>query len=71
MVREKSKMKLTLPLNICRDTLAFVILHLMRVSQSPATKMPVHNLAKVFGPTIIGYSSPEPEAMQVISCYSF
>ena len=38
---------------------------MMRVSQSPATKMPVHNLAKVFGPTIVGYSSPEPEAMQV------
>jgi len=50
-----------------RDTLAFVILHLMRVSQSPATKMPVHNLAKVFGPTIIGYSSPEPEAMQMLN----
>jgi hypothetical protein len=27
--------------------------------------MPVHNLAKVFGPTIIGYSSAEPEALQV------
>jgi len=50
-----------------RDTLAFLILHLMRVSQSPATKMPVHNLAKVFGPTIIGYSSPEPEALQMLN----
>jgi len=50
-----------------RDTLAFIVLHLMRVSQSPATKMPVHNLAKVFGPTVIGYSSPEPEAMQMLN----
>lgn len=50
-----------------RDTLAFIILHMMRVSQSPATKMPVHNLAKVFGPTIVGYSSPEPEAMQMLN----
>jgi len=50
-----------------RDTLSFLILHLMRVSQSPATKMPVHNLAKVFGPTIVGYSSPEPEAMQMLN----
>jgi len=50
-----------------RDSLSFMILHLMRVSQSPATKMPVHNLAKVFGPTIVGYSSPEPEAMQMLN----
>lgn len=50
-----------------RDTLSFMILHLMRVSQSPATKMPAHNLAKVFGPTIVGYSSPEPEAMQMLN----
>lgn len=29
-------------------------------SYSDANKMPVGSLAKVFGPTIVGYSSPEP-----------
>merc|ERR1712174_72077 len=37
-----------------------------RVAETPA-KMPVFNLAKVFGPTIVGYSSPEPEAMQMLN----
>ncbi|EZA51336.1 hypothetical protein DMN91_002072 [Ooceraea biroi] len=43
-----------------RDTLAFLILHLQRVSSSPECKMPISNLAKVFGPTLVGYSSQEP-----------
>ena len=30
-----------------RDTLAFLLLHLIRVAETPVTKMPVHNLAKV------------------------
>lgn len=30
-----------------------------RVAQSPVCKMPIRNLAKVFGPTIVGYSSME------------
>lgn len=43
-----------------RDTLAFLMLHLQRVSSSPKCKMPISNLAKVFGPTLVGYSSQEP-----------
>ncbi|XP_076383998.1 rac GTPase-activating protein 1 [Megalopta genalis] len=39
-----------------RDTLAFLTLHLQRVSGSPECKMPIKNLAKVFGPAIVGYS---------------
>lgn len=50
-----------------RDTLAFLLLHLIRVAETPATRMPVQNLAKVFGPTIVGYSSPEPEALQMLN----
>ncbi|KAL0274175.1 UNVERIFIED_CONTAM: hypothetical protein PYX00_006658 [Menopon gallinae] len=42
-----------------RDTLAFMMQHLQRVAQSPVCKMPTKNLAKVFGPTIVGYSSME------------
>lgn len=41
-----------------RDTLAFLILHLQKVSQAPACHMTVYNLATVFGPTVIGYSDP-------------
>ncbi|CAN7939740.1 unnamed protein product, partial [Ixodes hexagonus] len=41
-----------------RDTLAALVLHLQMVSESPETKMPVSNLARVFGPTVVGYSVP-------------
>ncbi|XP_054713015.1 rac GTPase-activating protein 1-like [Uloborus diversus] len=40
-----------------RDTLAFLVLHLQRVAETAETKMPVENLARIFGPTIVGYSS--------------
>lgn len=50
-----------------RDTLAFLILHLQRVSGSPDCKMPISNLAKVFGPTLVGYSSQEPTATSMLS----
>ncbi|XP_056648608.1 rac GTPase-activating protein 1-like [Diorhabda sublineata] len=49
-----------------RDTLAFVILHLQKVAQSPDCKMPADNLSKVFGPTIVGYSSNHPEHNKLI-----
>ncbi|XP_025988190.1 rac GTPase-activating protein 1 [Solenopsis invicta] len=42
-----------------RDTLAFLMLHLQRVSSSTECKMPISNLATVFGPTLVGYSSQE------------
>ncbi|XP_064647790.1 rac GTPase-activating protein 1-like isoform X2 [Lineus longissimus] len=50
-----------------RDTMAYLILHLQRVADCPECKMPISNLAKVFGPTIVGYSTPEPEPMQMIN----
>nr|KAG5697306.1 hypothetical protein BaRGS_004972 [Batillaria attramentaria] len=50
-----------------RDTLAFLAQHLQKVAASPQCKMPITNLAKVFGPTVIGYSCPEPEPMQMIN----
>ncbi|XP_011697222.1 PREDICTED: rac GTPase-activating protein 1-like isoform X1 [Wasmannia auropunctata] len=43
-----------------RDTLAFLMLHLQRVASSAECKMPISNLAKVFGPTLAGFSSQEP-----------
>lgn len=45
-----------------RDTLAWIITHLQRVAECPDCKMPASNLAKVFGPTLVGYSVSEPEA---------
>uniref|UniRef100_A0A914P223 Rho-GAP domain-containing protein n=1 Tax=Panagrolaimus davidi TaxID=227884 RepID=A0A914P223_9BILA len=44
-----------------RDTLAYFILHLQKVSQHSSTnKMPIENLARVLAPTIIGYSKRLP-----------
>ncbi|XP_040214058.1 rac GTPase-activating protein 1-like [Rana temporaria] len=43
-----------------RDTLAFLILHLYRVMRSPECQMDKMNLARVLGPTIVGYSVPDP-----------
>ncbi|KAK4817424.1 hypothetical protein QYF61_013491, partial [Mycteria americana] len=43
-----------------RDTLAFLMLHLLRVSRSPDCKMDVFNLSRVFGPTLVGHSSANP-----------
>nr|XP_018903749.1 PREDICTED: rac GTPase-activating protein 1 [Bemisia tabaci]XP_018903750.1 PREDICTED: rac GTPase-activating protein 1 [Bemisia tabaci] len=37
-----------------RDTLAYIILHLQRVAESPECKMPIKSLADVFGPTLVG-----------------
>ncbi|KAK7873042.1 hypothetical protein R5R35_000336 [Gryllus longicercus] len=49
-----------------RDTLAFILLHLQRVSECPECKMPASNLSKIFGPTIVGYSCPNPEPQQMM-----
>ncbi|KAL1020701.1 hypothetical protein UPYG_G00003530 [Umbra pygmaea] len=49
-----------------RDTLAFLAIHLQRVAQSLDTKMDVHNLARVFGPTIVGHAVPDPEPMSIL-----
>ena len=47
-----------------RDTLAFIILHLLMVAANDdKNKMDMNNLAKVMGPTIVGYSSNDPVAI--------
>lgn len=38
-----------------------------RVSESLDTRMSIDNLAKVFGPTIVGYSVATPQPMQMIA----
>ncbi|XP_061695421.1 rac GTPase-activating protein 1 [Syngnathoides biaculeatus] len=49
-----------------RDTLAFLILHLQRVAESFDTKMDISNLARVFGPTIVGHAVPNPDPMTIL-----
>ncbi|XP_019721380.1 rac GTPase-activating protein 1 [Hippocampus comes] len=49
-----------------RDTLAFLILHLQRVAESSDTKMDISNLARVFGPTIVGHAVPSPDPMTIL-----
>ncbi|XP_061689700.1 rac GTPase-activating protein 1-like [Syngnathoides biaculeatus] len=50
-----------------RDTLACLMIHLQKVSKSVDTKMDVTNLAKVFGPTLVGHSVPNPDTMTILS----
>ncbi|KFP71035.1 Rac GTPase-activating protein 1, partial [Acanthisitta chloris] len=49
-----------------RDTLAFLMLHLLRVSHSPDCKMDVLNLSRVFGPTLVGHSSANPTPLTIM-----
>ncbi|KAG7472022.1 hypothetical protein MATL_G00104050 [Megalops atlanticus] len=49
-----------------RDTLAFLMIHLQRVAQSPDTKMDVTNLARVFGPTLVGHAVSDPDPMTIL-----
>ncbi|XP_074484399.1 rac GTPase-activating protein 1 isoform X1 [Sebastes fasciatus] len=43
-----------------RDTLAFLMLHLQKVTRSPPCQMDQNNLARVFGPTLVGHGMSEP-----------
>ncbi|KAM8866979.1 rac GTPase-activating protein 1-like isoform 1-T1 [Synchiropus picturatus] len=49
-----------------RDTLACLMIHLQKVSQSVDTKMNDSNLARVFGPTLVGHSVPDPDPMTIL-----
>jgi len=50
-----------------RDTLAFLILHLQRISETPECKMPVLNLARVFGPCLVGNSSANLPNAEIVN----
>ncbi|XP_061583768.1 rac GTPase-activating protein 1-like [Cololabis saira] len=49
-----------------RDTLACLMIHLQKVSQSLDTKMDVNNLSRVFGPTLVGHAVPDPDPMTIL-----
>ncbi|XP_055383829.1 rac GTPase-activating protein 1 [Condylostylus longicornis] len=50
-----------------RDTLAYLVLHFQRITKCEEIKMPLGNIARVFGPTIVGYSSPDPDRNAIFS----
>ncbi|XP_041834183.1 rac GTPase-activating protein 1-like [Melanotaenia boesemani] len=49
-----------------RDTLACLMIHLQKVSQSLDTKMDINNLARVFGPTLVGHAVADPDPMTIL-----
>jgi len=50
-----------------RDTLAFMVLHLQRIAETTECRMPASNLARVFGPSLVGNSSPNLPAADIIN----
>ncbi|XP_062908617.1 rac GTPase-activating protein 1-like [Mobula hypostoma] len=48
-----------------RETLAYLVTHLHRVISSPACRMDQRNLARVFGPTLVGHAKPDPHPREV------
>ncbi|XP_036840348.1 rac GTPase-activating protein 1 [Oncorhynchus mykiss] len=50
-----------------RDTLAYLSIYLQRVAQCVLdTKMDITNLARVFGPTLVGHAVPDPDPMTIL-----
>ncbi|XP_068161513.1 rac GTPase-activating protein 1 isoform X2 [Antennarius striatus] len=49
-----------------RDTLAFLMLHLHKVMKSPHCQMDQNNLARVFGPTLVGHGMSEPSPTTIM-----
>ncbi|XP_077686468.1 rac GTPase-activating protein 1-like [Eretmochelys imbricata] len=49
-----------------RDTLAFLMLHLLRVARSPECRMDALNLARVFGPTLVGHGTSSPTPLAIL-----
>ena len=39
---------------------------MLQVTENKETKMTVSNLAKILGPTIVGYSSPDPQPEEIM-----
>merc|ERR1712173_296704 len=48
------------------DTLAFMVLHLQKIADSRETKMNMSNLSKILGPTIVGYSTADPQPEEIM-----
>ncbi|KAI3387019.1 hypothetical protein SNEBB_000288 [Seison nebaliae] len=53
--------------DVNRDTLAFMIIHLKKVSESLVCRMPIANIGKCLGPSLIGYSQTRTSAEHMLS----
>lgn len=49
-----------------RETLATIILHLQRVASTPESQMNISKLSNIFGPTVVGYRSPNPSHVEML-----
>ena len=50
-----------------RDSLAFIMVHLIRVCQSQGNQMESRGLAKIFGPTIVGHSMIDQPMTEILA----
>lgn len=51
-----------------RDSLAFLILHLQRVAtETESNRMTIKSIAKIFGPTAVGYSIANPPITSIVA----
>lgn len=50
-----------------RDSLAFIVAHLIRVAANEANGMDCKALAKTFGPTIVGFSMIDPPMSEILA----
>ena len=53
--------------HICKKYACMFEYFFHRVAESEECKMPLYNLAKVFGPTIIGYSVAQPVPATILN----
>ena len=50
-----------------RDSLSFIMVHLIRVANCDGNRMDSRSLAKVFGPTIVGHSMVDPPITEILA----
>ncbi|OAF70794.1 Male germ cell RacGap [Intoshia linei] len=50
-----------------RDTLSYLVLHLQRIAENLESNTSSMNIARVFGPSMIGYSSLNPTTSEITS----
>lgn len=48
-----------------RDTLCYILLHLQKIVDTPEIRMGVEAVAKAFGPSLVGFSTEEPDILEI------
>jgi len=54
-----------------RETLAFLVLHMQKITESKETKMTTSNLARTIGITVVGYSSADPSPEEILAATQY